>query len=70
MPAIDEQAQTRLATAALFAALVRALERREITSRSEVEAELHKLYHVIRDYPADWTGALEALDWASTLLKA
>jgi hypothetical protein len=70
MPAIDDQAQTRLATAALFAALVRALERRDVVSRPEVEAELDKLYHVIRDYPSDWTGALEALSWAATLLKA
>jgi hypothetical protein len=67
MPELDDQAQTRLATAALFAALVRSLERRDVIARSEVIAELQKLYAELRDTSP--TGVLETLTWAREMLK-
>jgi hypothetical protein len=66
---LDDQAQTRLAMAALFVALVRALEKRDLTSRAEVSGELEKLYREVRDYPAQSLGVIETLRWADELLK-
>jgi hypothetical protein len=70
MPELDDQAQTRLAMAALFAALVRALEKRDVISREEVDAELEKIWREMRDYSAQSIGVLETLRWAGELLKA
>jgi hypothetical protein len=70
MPELDDQAQTRLAMAALFAALVRALEKRGATPRKEVEAELDKIYHQLRSNPAGPIKSLETLKWANELLNS
>jgi hypothetical protein len=64
-----DQAQTRLAMAALFAALVRALEMRASISRTEVELELGKIYGSLRDSNSP-TSVLETLDWARSLMRA
>jgi hypothetical protein len=59
MPELDDQAQTRLAMAALFSALVRALERRDVIARSDFTVELDKVYREIRDYPTNQIRTLE-----------
>ena len=69
MSLLDDQDQTRLAMAALFAALVKALEKRDLISRKEVEAEVGKIYQHVRDNPTQAKGALETLRWTSELLK-
>jgi transcriptional regulator NrdR family protein len=68
MSELDDQAQTRLAMAALFAGLVRALERRDVTSRKEVEDELQKIYRQLRENPTSSTGVLETIRWAGEML--
>ena len=68
-PPLDDQAQTRLGMAALFVALVRSLDGQEGAVLPKVEAELEQLYYTIRNYPADWRGALEMLRWTSDLLR-
>jgi hypothetical protein len=71
IPELSDQAQTRLAMAALFAALVRALEKRDVTSRQEVSAELEKIYHDMRDnYGHSPIAALETIQWAESILKS
>jgi hypothetical protein len=66
---LADQAQTRLAVAALFVALVRALRGLDESVPSKVEAELERLFYRLRDYPADTAGATETLRWASELLR-
>jgi hypothetical protein len=63
MPELDDQAQTRLAIAALFAALVKALERRDLTDG------LEEVSRDIRNDRTSATGALETLQWTSEFLK-
>ena len=66
MPELDDHAETRLAIAALFAALVRAIERGEEIARSDFTDELEK---VIRGIPASANGTLDTLRGTSELLK-
>ena len=66
---LDDQAETRLAMAALFVALVRALRGLDESVPSRAASELERLYHKMRDYPAAPTGAIEALKWANELLR-
>jgi hypothetical protein len=69
MAELDDQAQTRLTTAALFAALVKALERRDVLTRSDFKSELDKVCREIANYPANAPITFEALNWTSELLK-
>lgn len=55
--------------AALFAVLVRALEKRGSISHPEVEAEIEKVYLGLRDNPTQSLPAMETLRWAGELLK-
>jgi len=69
MPELDDQAQTRLAIAALFAALVKALERRDVTAVSDFKDGLEEVSRDIRNNQPSATGALETLQWTSEFLK-
>ena len=69
MPELDDHAQTRLAIAALFAALVKALERRDVTAVSDFKDGLEEVSRDIRNNQTSATGALETLQWTSEFLK-
>jgi hypothetical protein len=69
MPELDDQAQTRLALAAAFAALVKALERRDPTTVSDFKDGLEEVSRDIRNNRTSATGALETLQWISEFLK-
>jgi hypothetical protein len=69
MPELDDQAQTRLAIAALFAALVKALERRDVTAVSDFKDGIEEVSRDIRNNQMSGTGALETLQWTSEFLK-
>jgi hypothetical protein len=69
MPELDDQAQTRLAIAALFAALVKALERRDLTAVSDFKDGLEEVSRDIRNDRTSATLALETLQWTSEFLK-
>jgi hypothetical protein len=69
MAELDDQAQTRLTTAALFAALVKALEKRDVLARSDFANELDKVCREIANYPANAPITFETLNWTSELLK-
>jgi hypothetical protein len=69
MPELDGEAQTRLAIAGLFAALVRALDRRDVTAVSDFKDGLEEVSRDIRNNQTSATGALEMLQWTSDLLK-
>jgi len=69
MAELEEHAQTRLMTAALFAALVKALERRGVLARSDFTSELDKVCREIANYPANAPITFETLNWTSELLK-
>ena len=69
MPELDAQAQTRFAIAALFAALVKALERRDVTAVSDFKDGLEEVSRDIRNDRTSATDALETLQWTSEFLK-
>jgi hypothetical protein len=59
-----------LATAALFAALVKALERRDLTAVSDFKDGLEEISRDIRNDRTSATDALETLQWTSEFLKS
>lgn len=64
-----EDQQTRLGTAALFAALALALERSGKVRQEEVEIELQRMYGHLKDMESPNTGALDMVRWARELFK-
>ena len=66
---LDEQAQGRLAMAALFAALVRSLASLDANLPARATAELEQLHKTIRASLSPPLGTMEALVWAMELLK-
>jgi DNA-binding IclR family transcriptional regulator len=69
MPELDDQAQTRLAIAALFAALVKALDRGNAFACSDFKDGLEEVSRDIRNNQTNATGALETLQRTSEFLK-
>jgi hypothetical protein len=69
MPELDDQTQTRLAIAALFAALVKALDRRDMTAVSDFKDGLEEVSRDIRNNQTSATSALETLQWTSEFFK-
>jgi hypothetical protein len=65
----NDQGQTMLAVAALFAALVRALRAQDDDLPSRFAFELERLFHKIRDDPDMPDETLEALRWANRFLR-
>jgi hypothetical protein len=61
MPTLEDSVQTRLALAALFAALVRALGDQESSFPLRFNAELERIDLKMRDHQSSSIGALEAL---------
>jgi hypothetical protein len=61
IPELDDQGQTRLAIAALFAALVKALERRDVTAVSVFKDRLEEASHEIRNSPTSAPGRSKGL---------
>ena len=69
MPKLDDHAQTRLAFAALFAALVTALRESDSELPSRFDNALGRIYAEMKHYDSQPIGALETLRWVSELLK-
>ncbi|WP_420406148.1 hypothetical protein [Nisaea sp.] len=65
---LNDQAQTRLAIAALFAALARTLGEQDESFPQRFDAHLEKFYREIREFPSDPIGTLETLKWAGEML--
>ena len=66
---LDDQSQTRLAMAALFAALAQALGESDKFFPSRFGSELEKLYLAMRDYPSGPLRAMETLKWTNELMR-
>lgn len=64
---LDENAQTRLAMAGLFAALAKALDATDPTFAERFRAELKGVYDQFEDFAVDPPKALETLKWAYDL---
>jgi hypothetical protein len=65
---LDDQAQTRLAVAALAAAFAETLREQDGSFPSRFASNLETLYREMSDYPSEPTGALETLRWTRDLL--
>jgi hypothetical protein len=66
---LDDQAQTRLAVAALFVALVRTLGEQDQSVPARFDENLERLYRDMEDYPSNPVGALETLRWTHEMLR-
>ena len=65
---LDDQAQTRLALAALFAALARTLGEQDKSFPSRFDRHVQKFYREMEDYQSGPIGALETLRWTHELV--
>ncbi len=69
MAQLNDQAQTRLALAAITAALVQTLSERDKSFASLFVKKLERLYRNMEDYDTHPIGAMEALRWAKELIQ-
>lgn len=69
MPELDDQAQTRLALAALVVAVAQTLGEHDKFFPSRLDANLERVYRLMEDYPGDHMKALETVRWAHELLR-
>ena len=65
---LDDQAQTRLALAALFAALAETLGERDESFPSRFDNQIEKIYRQMEDYQSEPIQTLETLRWAHELI--
>ena len=70
MAQLSEQAQTRLAVAALTAALVKTIGERDKSFSSLFMKELDRHYRNMEDYDTHPTGAMETLRWTKELIQS
>ncbi|MEM7489289.1 MAG: hypothetical protein AAF390_09225 [Pseudomonadota bacterium] len=66
---LDDQAQTRLALAALNAALVRTLHESGAISAQDYLGNLERIYGLVRDRETSSVELLETLNWTREILK-
>jgi hypothetical protein len=66
---LDDQAQTRLVLAALFAALARTFRAQDESFPSRFEDELERLYYELDESDSPPIGAMETLRWTRQLLR-
>lgn len=66
---LDDQEQTSLALAALFAALAQTLGEQDKSFPSRFDANLERIYREMEDYPSNPTRTLETLAWVHELLR-
>ncbi len=66
---LDDHAQTRLALAALFAALVQTLRERDEYLAERFDEHIERLYRTMEDYESDPIKTLETLRWTHELLR-
>jgi hypothetical protein len=66
---LDDQAQTRLAVAALFVALVRILGEQNKSAPSTAAAVVEEYYRKISDWENAPAKTLETLRWVDELLR-
>lgn len=69
MPKLGEDTETRMAVAALAAAIIQSVENTIPGLSALVIGELDALQHELRYWESEPTGALEALRWTSELLQ-
>lgn len=66
---LDDQAQTRMALAALNAALVRTLHESGVVSARDYVQNLERIYNEARHWESAPVGLLETLSWTREILK-
>ena len=66
---LDDQAQTRLAVAALFAALAQTLREQDESFPSRFEENVDRIYHQMKNYESVPIQAMEALRWTNELVR-
>ena len=70
MPKHSEDAETRMAIAALMAALVNALSEESPGLAKRFCKNLEETYNSVRDYESQPTGVIETLKWTSDFIKS
>lgn len=65
---LDAQSQTRMALAALVAALVQTLASRDESVLERFSANVEKLYRAMENWKSDPIQAMETLRWTHSLL--
>lgn len=69
MPALSDQAQTRLALASLFAALVKTLGTQDADAPHRFVRAVERMYRDMEDIESQPIGAMETLRWAKELIE-
>ncbi|KKK79218.1 hypothetical protein LCGC14_2835720 [marine sediment metagenome] len=66
---LDDQAQTRLALASLFVALVQTLGEQDKSFPSRFEKNVERIYREMEDYESEPIQTMETLRWAHELIR-
>jgi len=68
-PIFSDQDQTRMAMAALFAALIEVLREQDKSAPSKADEALRRLYEKIKHWESDPIHVLETLKWAGEMVR-